>query len=61
MSFGPLAQLAVGGSALAFGLVMLIAPRRWRQGRIAETDRALTARMARGTDAWFEEKRSLEA
>ena len=61
MSFRDLFMLIAGVGFFALGLFMLVAPARFRALHVWRKDRELADRQARGSDAWFEEQRTLQA
>jgi hypothetical protein len=61
MAMSPAFQLVSAASGLALGLFMLAAPERFRRNHLRNRDREIADRLARGTDAYFEELRTLEA
>ena len=46
---------------IALGLIMLFAPRFYREERLRQTDRDIADRLAHGSDRYFEELRTLQA
>jgi hypothetical protein len=54
-------QLLGAAAFCALGLFMLIAPDRFRAAHLRHKDEALADRRARGSDSYFEERRTLEA
>jgi hypothetical protein len=61
VSVRDLVLLLAAGGFCALGLFMLVAPARFRALHARRKDRELADRQARGTDAWFEEQRTLQA